>query len=362
MAVLGLLAPVAGLIKVRYRGAKADIDSPFFKLHYRTTSTILFICCLLVTANNLIGKTIDCISDNIPGNVLNTYCWIMSTFSIPSRNAAGHGVEYAYQGVQPGTMNDDHVRHAYYQWVPFVLFLQGVMFYLPHYIWKTLEARKLDKITSGLRGRTLSIDQRRDQCEILVKFIRETFHMNRMYVATYFICDILNFVNVVGQMYFINTFLGGVFLAYGTDVIYWSEADAEARTDPLVEVFPRITKCTFHKYGPSGTIEQHDAMCVLALNIISEKIYVFLWFWLIILAVCTAAYQLYVFCMLFIPALRKIMLERNAKTEYKGSIDTLMKKADIGDWFVLFLLSKNMDSILFKEFISQLSEKLKTEA
>ena len=38
---------------------------------------------LQVTANDLIGNTIDCISANIPGNVLNTYCWIMSTFSVP---------------------------------------------------------------------------------------------------------------------------------------------------------------------------------------------------------------------------------------------------------------------------------------
>ena len=31
MAVMGLLAPLAGMIKVRY-GDKADIDSPFFKV------------------------------------------------------------------------------------------------------------------------------------------------------------------------------------------------------------------------------------------------------------------------------------------------------------------------------------------
>ena len=66
MTVANLLMPVAGLIKVfiifyfvffqrkiifffqaRYRGAKADIDSPFFKLHYRTTATLFFVCCLL---------------------------------------------------------------------------------------------------------------------------------------------------------------------------------------------------------------------------------------------------------------------------------------------------------------------------
>ena len=56
-------------------------------------------------------------------------------------------------------------------------------------------------------------------------------------------------------------------------------------------------------------------------------------------------------------------LQRNAKTKYSNDdrLDLLMKKADLGDWFLLFLLSKNLDSILFREFISQLTEKLKTE-
>ena len=40
-----------------------------------------------------------------------------------------------------------------------------------------------------------------------------------------------------------------------------------------------MTKCTFHKYGPSGTVENKDGLCILAQNIINEKIYIFLWFW-----------------------------------------------------------------------------------
>ena len=87
MAVGKLVMPILGLMKARYKGDKADIDSPFFKLHYRTTASICFLSSVLVTANNLIGKTIDCMSSSgsIPGNVMNTYCWIMSTFSIPSK-------------------------------------------------------------------------------------------------------------------------------------------------------------------------------------------------------------------------------------------------------------------------------------
>ena len=34
-----------------------------------------------------------------------------------------------------------------------------------------------------------------------------------------------------------------------------------------VYIFPRMTKCTFHKFGSSGEIEKHDAMCILPLNI-----------------------------------------------------------------------------------------------
>lgn len=43
-------------------------------------------------------------------------------------------------------------------------------------------------------------------------------------------------------------------------------------------------------------------------------------------------------------------------------MDILMKKAQMGDWFVIFLLSKNLDSVLFREFIVRLSDKLKTDA
>lgn len=287
----------------------------------------------------------------------------MSTFSVPGRNAAGKGNEYAYQGVQPWIEGESEVvKHAYYQWVPFVLFLQGVMFYIPHYLWKIFEDRKVDKITNGLRGRTLSLDERKEQCETLVKYMKDTFHMHNFYAIKYFVCDLLNFINVIGQMYLINRFLGGVFLNYGSEVLKWSESDPEDRTDPMIDVFPRITKCTFHKYGPSGTIERHDAMCVLALNIINEKIYVMLWFWLIILAVMTSLYLLYVLAAISVPSMRRIMLERNSKYDHKDRIDVLMRKAQMGDWFLIFLLSKNLDSILFKEFIDRLTDKLKTEA
>ena len=68
-----------------------------------------------------------------------------------------------------------------------------------------------------------------------MKYIRETFHLHNFYAFKYFVCDLLNFVNVIGQMYLLNAFFGGVSMAFGTDVLYWSE-DQEQRNDPMIEV------------------------------------------------------------------------------------------------------------------------------
>ena len=55
----------------------------------------------------------------------------------------------------------------------------------------------------------------------------------------------------------------------------------------------RLTKCTFHKFGTSGELEKHDALCILPLNIFNEKIYIFLWFWMLALTSLTSIVVIY---------------------------------------------------------------------
>ena len=54
-----------------------------------------------------------------------------------------------------------------------------------------------------------------------------------------------------------------------------------------------MTKCTFHKFGTSGELEKHDALCILPLNIFNEKIYIFLWFWMLGLSALTSIVVVY---------------------------------------------------------------------
>ena len=64
--------------------------------------------------------------------------------------------------------------------------------------------------------------------------------------------------------------IGGEFRTYGLQVASMMEEDPEDRVDPMSRIFPRLTKCTFNKFGPSGTVQRRDAMCVLPVNIINE--------------------------------------------------------------------------------------------
>jgi hypothetical protein len=69
-----------------------------------------------------------------------------------------------------------------------------------------------------------------------------------------------------------------------------------------------VTKCTFHKYGPSGTVEKKDGLCVLPLNIINEKIFIFVWFWLVVVAVISAIALVYRLAVLLGPQIRVVLV------------------------------------------------------
>ena len=78
-----------------------------------------------------------------------------------------------------------------------------------------------------------------------------------------------------------NRFLSNEFWDYGTDVINFTNEEITERHDPMDLVFPKVAKCDFFKYGHSGTGETKDLLCILPINVINEKIFVFIWFWLV---------------------------------------------------------------------------------
>ena len=103
------------------------------KLHYRVTFVLLLGCSLMVTCLEWVGagKKIACVMEGpddswtIPLNVINTYCYVMTTFTLPKHWTTKLGIESVQPGVGDYNPKTDEVHYkAYYQWVSFVLFFQ----------------------------------------------------------------------------------------------------------------------------------------------------------------------------------------------------------------------------------------------
>ena len=159
-------------------------------------------------------------------------------------------------------------------------------------------------------------------------------------------------------MILLDRFFDGTFFTYGIEVMSFADRDQEDRIDPMIYVFPRMTKCTVHKFGTSGNIEKHDALCILPLNIVNEKIYIFVWFWLLILGLLTFLVLIYRVAIIFSPYIRAFVLHLRYRRVKKECIDMVIGKSYVGDWFLIYLLGQNIDSVIFKDVLHELAKKL----
>lgn len=348
----------AGL-KSFFKTDSTTIDNNVFRLHYKATAVILVAFSILVTGRQYIGDPIDCISkDDIPSDLLDTFCWIHTTFSLPDAWFKKVGEEVPYPGVDKYTPGEKRVYHAYYQWVCFVLFLQAILFYVPRYFWKAMEGGRIKNLILGLNSPILPEETKTSNRKLLVEYMAANLNNHSLYFMSYAAAEIMNFLNVVGQIFLMDAFLGGEFSTYGSKVIQFTGWDWSVRYDPMIKVFPRLTKCTFHRYGSSGDVQRHDAMCILPINIINEKIYVFLWFWFIVLAVASGIVLIYRVLIIFYPRARLMVTRSRARLANHDNLETIINKCKLGDWLLLDLLSKNLDPLNFRDVVNDLARRL----
>lgn len=200
--------------------------------------------------------------------------------------------------------------------------------------------------------------EKKQKKKLMIDYLWENLRFHNWWAYRYYFCEVLALVNVVGQMFLMNRFFDGAFLMFGLEVISFINTDQEDRIDPMIQIFPRMTKCTFRKYGHSGDEEKHDALCILPLNVVNEKIYVFLWFWFIILSVLTFLTVVYRIIIIFSPRMRVYLLRIRYRLVRREVIDTIVRRSKMGDWFLFYMLGENVDSLIFRDVLQDLAHKL----
>lgn len=102
------------------------------RINYQLTVWILAVFAMFISAKEYFGEPIQCwVPAEFSGaweQYVESYCFVESTYYV-----ALHQDLHTARNVPNGPP-----RISYYQWVPFVLALQGLMFFLPHMLWRLL--------------------------------------------------------------------------------------------------------------------------------------------------------------------------------------------------------------------------------
>ena len=88
-------------------------------------------------------------------------------------------------------------------------------------------------LKSGLNLPIVAKDVKDERITTLIGYFTDRRNNNEWYAARFFLCEVLNLINVIGQIFFMDFFLGGEFTTYGTDVIAMTERQQEDRDDPM---------------------------------------------------------------------------------------------------------------------------------
>jgi hypothetical protein len=219
----------------------------------------------------------------------------------------------------------------------------------------------MKSITMGMQIAIVADEERGYKKKLLIEYLYRHLKLHHYYAFKYFFCEILCLINIIGQMYLTDKFFDGEFMSYGLNVIKYTQKEVKYRNDPLVYIFPRMTKCTFHFYGSSGDVQKKDALCLLPLNVVNEKIYIFLWFWFVILSIITCLVIISRLFIFFAISIRSRILKTRCRFSNTKYLNIICKHGNIGDFFVLYLLAKNIDPIIMQDIVSEIGKRIERQ-
>ncbi|KAJ8965141.1 hypothetical protein NQ314_004366 [Rhamnusium bicolor] len=342
--MIDFLKSIKSLIKVE----KIHTENNVFKLHYKVTVILLLAFSVLLTSKQYFGDPIDCDVEDRK-EVIDTFCWIYGTFivkkSLKDKNMPGLGLEVLED---PSAIT----RQFYYQWVCIAFCVQALIFYLPRYLWKTWEGGRLRLLVKDLMGPVTTPDWNSATKDKLVKYFLNGRYSHNMYAVRYCFCEILNFVNVIAQIYFMDWFTSGKFTIYGIAYASYN------LVNPMNAVFPKVTKCTYYKYGPSGGVNKIDALCILPLNVLNEKFFLVLWYWLLFLLIVSFFSLIYRALFLFVPKFRVYLLRAQTRNLDKKKAKAVIDHITYGDFFLLYKVGKNVNPILYKDLVTGMHDSI----
>ncbi|MCP9260106.1 Innexin [Dirofilaria immitis] len=342
------------------KGLKPQFDDdPIDRLNYYYTPLLLVIFALTLSAKQFICWTTNSVLDSGPiyrclGTIQRKLLLRTKYLLLP----LNHYI--------PRDLQEREEREiGYYQWVPFILGLQGILFYLPCLIWRLLNWQ------SGCKQ--YAIRKRKDSVAVVATHIydslktqqnlirhnpisvllRKGTYLTLLYISVKFIY----LLQAITQFVLLNSFLGTDYTFWGFEIL---RDLANGREWQESGHFPRVTMCDFD-VRVLGNKHRHTVQCVLMINMFNEKVYLFLWWWILLVIVSTIGSLMYWYCMSFLETqqysfiaqyLRVYgLLDGQAHNVLEHFVNRCLRKDGI---FILRLIATNAGDLITTDIVAAL--------
>ncbi|ULM71613.1 viral innexin 1 [Diadegma fenestrale ichnovirus] len=338
---------VFGAILRRLSRQSATTDSTFFRLNYRITVIILLVSACLMIVQEIFQGLMKCSFTDYPEDNFDRYCSIKSFFSL--RRKVTMMEDVSSDKCSPGEASISWSITIKHHLGFITLLLQAILFYIPRYLWNWMEGGKMKMLATELimssRCRGCSEKNRNP----LDSYFCTHFRAGDKYADRYTLCEFLNLLNICIQMVLMDMFAG-----------YRSTFETlftEQPTDMTGRLVSITTQCTFagSSDGPENPVDITGS-CQLSQNSIDEPIHVFLCFWMWVLAVYGIPVALYRIATCVSSSLRWLKFRASCGEIREEIIASAYKRLEYGDWFVLMMLRKNINALLYKELILSIAK------
>lgn len=352
MSVLALFSSIKNLMKIKPDDTRV-LTLPFHIT--RCVGIFSIVSSIFTSSKQFFGDPIQCVPATLPTNVFNAFCFMTGTKTTMGQTISQNlQVDEAHAGVKAFTDSDRETLHSYYQWVPVILFLQGVLFYFPYRLWKYVEGGKLRKLLVKVTSDPLTECPLEDQVKGVGEFLARNTGWYTPYASKMFFCQLGVLIGAVAQMYILDLIFDGQYFGLGPDATLINFSWEHYRV--VEQVFPLVANCEMNYVGPSGHVINDSGMCVLAINILNQKIFLISWILKLLIITITAIKVSGDVFLFVVPTLRKLVLRMHARRVPMYALNCVHNNTGYGQFVLLMLIKKNMDEAQFETLINILAE------
>lgn len=311
------------------------------KLHYRCSCLVMFIAFIAVCRSWLSREVITCTSH----------------FNAETQVRLDHiNICLSYPFVEEG---EERRYILFYRWVSWSLIFLAAVFYIPRILCRIFDNGQCSSLLKELSTKArCHKGQWHELVETAAQYMRVNLNTHNGLYWKFLSVNLLALFIDIFAIEFLDILLQGRFTHYGHRGFPY-ERNATSFTDDFSQTFPPFVSCELSSEHAVVSRRRERYGCHLTLMELYDRLFLFLWYWLVFLVVAASCYLVFVL-VLWLPFVRERLLRPAKPAIVEENLDVVvagaLSKCKLGDVYVLYRIKCLVSHAQFLDLLKQLSE------